>query len=368
MKTALIYSHFGPYHLARYRYLLETSSNSDISFCGIELFKASSIYNWGISADKLAGLNRLNFNGGDSLSMFLPNKMLKIFYLLYSLKLDAVVVNGWGTPSAMIIHVCSWLLRLQVVIVSDSQEIESRRGWREVLKKIIVKSCYAGFVGGTPHRIYLQKLGMSPNNIFDGCDVVDNSHFYDHAAKRDWGKREILTVARLIPEKNLINAATVFLRFIKTRPKEECWAWVIVGYGPMEGSLMQISQKSLGAIRLVGEASYFELPQKYYDSTLYWQPSIKEPWGLVINEAMASGLPILASSECGCSANLINSKNGWTFSADCKEEMFAALTLAANNFDRWQKMGEASRDIIDGWGLHRFASNLKAALHQIKLK
>jgi glycosyltransferase involved in cell wall biosynthesis len=82
-----------------------------------------------------------------------------------------------------------------------------------------------------------------------------------------------------------------------------------------------------------------------------------------VNEAMASGLPVLVSNRCGCAADLVQeSVNGFTFDP-CNVEQLAQLMLKISAFQpsRLSAFGDASRSIISDWGTERFAQGLKAA-------
>jgi glycosyltransferase involved in cell wall biosynthesis len=103
---------------------------------------------------------------------------------------------------------------------------------------------------------------------------------------------------------------------------------------------------------------YFDLPRLYASADAYLQPSLSESWGLAVNEAMASGLPVVVSGRCGCHEDLVQEEvNGFVFDPERPEDLSRALERLWAARDRWQKMGEASRDIIARWGLNLFARN-----------
>ena len=152
------------------------------------------------------------------------------------------------------------------------------------------------------------------------------------------------------------------MEFVINRPDSEPWVWKLAGYGPQENQLRAIAASSRGRIELLGSKTYSELPAVFADADLYWQPSIREPWGLVVNEAMAAGLPVLVSNRCGCREDLVQPVNGWGFDPACQESMTASLSEAAAARDRWPMMGEASAKLIELWGLERFSDGLNEAV------
>jgi glycosyltransferase involved in cell wall biosynthesis len=89
-----------------------------------------------------------------------------------------------------------------------------------------------------------------------------------------------------------------------------------------------------------------------------------ETWGLVVNEAMACGLPVLVSNQCGCAQSLVRQGlNGYTFSPSDSSELATFLArISALNDDQLRRMGDHSREIVAGWSLERFAQEAMAAV------
>jgi glycosyltransferase involved in cell wall biosynthesis len=116
-------------------------------------------------------------------------------------------------------------------------------------------------------------------------------------------------------------------------------------------------------VHLVGAKGYAELPSYYSHAGAFIHASTTEQWGLVVNEAMASGLPVLVSNRCGCATDLVKEGvNGWTFDP-CNEEQMADLMLRiAGDEEQRKTMGLRSREIIAEWGPDRFASGVNSAV------
>jgi glycosyltransferase involved in cell wall biosynthesis len=246
------------------------------------------------------------------------------------------------------------------VLVTDSQAVDHRRSrWKEAAKRAIIGRPECAFVAGATSRRYAAMLGVPAERIVDGCDVVDNTHFSAAAALRGLKERRLLTVIRLAPTKNLLAAAEAFLRFAEQRPED--WTWSIAGYGPLENELRALADQSNGRIRLLGGRQYAELPQVFADADVYWQPSVSEPWGLAVNEAMAAGLPVFASTRCGCVEDLVTGNTGWTFDPVSVPAMVEGLERVAADRDRWETMGRAAAELIVHWDLDRFSEGVYRA-------
>jgi len=112
-----------------------------------------------------------------------------------------------------------------------------------------------------------------------------------------------------------------------------------------------------------GFKQYDELPAWYGLAGAFVHASTTEQWGLVVNEAMASGLPVLVSERCGCAPDLVkDGVNGFIFDPYDVERLARLMyRLAHGDVDR-DAMGRASQEIIADWGLERFADGLAKAV------
>lgn len=354
----LVYPYFGPYHMARWNKLIELGGDAGWRVFGLELFPDAGPYNWqeGGKNPNITALG-LGSGGGVRLRAFDYWKLLR---WLAGKRFDAVFINGWGSGEALALHAWFALVGVPRVVVMDSQKFESRGGWREVVKRAVARWSASAFVGGAPHRRYAEELGVAQEAIFDGCDVVDNDHFVTNRAVRTSSTVRVGTLARLVPQKNLLLAGEAFLQFCATRVGDN-WIWQIAGYGEDEHLVREMVDRSGGRIEWVGSLGYDATPGFLAGCDMYWQPSLYEPWGLAVNEAMASGLPVLVSDRCGCGEDLVSSSTGWIFEPGSLEDMVIGLAAAAKDLAFWPEMGRAARDRVSRWGLDRFASNAIAA-------
>jgi glycosyltransferase involved in cell wall biosynthesis len=111
-------------------------------------------------------------------------------------------------------------------------------------------------------------------------------------------------------------------------------------------------------VRLPGFKQYDDLPAFYGLAAAFIQASTTEQWGLVVNEATASGLPVLVSERCGCAPDLVtNGINGITFDPYDIEGMIARMLQISGDKCDLAAMGQASRQIIRGWSPETFATN-----------
>lgn len=357
MHVLIVYEYYGPYHLARARVTHAPFEEAGHELFPVEILRSADTYRWEDRGNaEQDGIHRINARsaGGDRIAW---RDVPRLYRALARLRPDVVFVNGWGTRTALVVHAWCIARRVSRVLISDSQEQDRPRGrFLETLKTMAVQGCAGAFVAGAPQRRYVELLGISGERIVEGCDVVDNAYFAPARDRRRTGGRRLLTVARWVPEKNLVAAGRAFLAFTDRRPAAENWRWNIIGYGPEESRLAALAASSGGRIDLLGYRGYGDLPAAYAEADLYWQPSLSEPWGLAVNEAMSSGLPALVSDRCGCAEDLVTPQTGWTFDPGEEPSMVRALETCAASHPDWPAMGEAAARHIAAWDLGRWAA------------
>ncbi len=314
---------------------------------------------------------------GQSARSITPGAILAaISTQLDSLRPDCVCLNGYASPMAL--GALLWCLRHRVPAVMMSESTpwdEARVNWREWLKSRVVSACAAGLVGAQSHAKYLASLGLNPSRIHLGYDVVDNNHFSEGAiaARKDQAAtkralglpdRYFFACARFTPKKNLSRLLQAYQQYRQTAALPP-WELVLAGAGPGGEELTALAQ-TLGIaefVHFVGPKSYQELPAYYGLAGGFIHASTTEQWGLVVNEAMASGLPVLVSSRCGCAEHLVlDGANGYTFDpfiVDSIAESMRNLVAHEKDLEAW---GQKSQSIMETWAPSTFANGLVQAV------
>ncbi len=237
---------------------------------------------------------------------------------------SAVLVPGYYTVPGLAVAVWGRWRRRRTILMTESTEHDHRRTWwKETGKGWLLRSLFDWAVaGGKPHKRYLQNLKFPVQRIAGFYDVVDNGFFHHqcqdlrlHHRADEFGLPEhyFLYVGRLAAEKN-ING--LFDAYVAYRRAGGSWPLVLVGDGPLRKDLEARALRSgFGAdVVFEGLKNSHELPRYYAFAGCFVLPSTREPWGLVVNEAMASGLPVIVSDRCGCAEDLIvHNENGYLF-------------------------------------------------------
>ncbi len=231
----------------------------------------------------------------------------------------------------------------------------------------------AAFVAGQASRDYFAKLGIHPERISVGYDVVDNDFFVrrcgelrtvGHNAQLKAGlpERYFLYVGRFASEKNLPFLLRAYRRYRELR--KDPWDLVMVGDGPQKSELLQLARtEGLEGVRWAGFKQFDELPAYYAFADCFILPSVLEPWGLVVNEAMAAGLPVLVSRRCGCVGDLVRTgENGYSFNPDNAGELTTLMVhMSEQSRAQRQAMGDSSRKLIARWSPEFWADSMAVA-------
>lgn len=372
----------GPYVVARYRRFAETHPQHELTL--LEFGRVSRDYAW-LPSDDVVPYQRVVLSEGPVNGLRPAERVRLIQGALARLRPEVLVVCGYGvTGMACALRRARVMAPgVPVVLLSDStSDDRARVPWLEAIKRRLVGQCSAALVAGRIHADYLAGLGMPRDSILLGYDVVDNAYFADgaEAARRDASAlrarlglppRYFLTVARFIRAdggvdrvKNLHRLIAAYDAF-RSGAAAAAWGLVILGDGELRPELeAQIDRLGLhGQVLLPGFRQYPELPPYYGLASAFVMPSLKETWGLVVNEAMAAGLPVLVSRRCGCAAELVeDGRNGWTFDPLDVAGLTDLMRRIAADEAGSATMGQASRKIIDQWTPDTFARNLGRAV------
>ena len=369
--VAVVFHHIGPYHHARLN-----AAADRVSVTGIE-WSAKGYDRWG-APDSPPRYQKVSLFS--EATDYYPRKaeLRRAFWsALEQANPEVVAVNGWNNFGSLAAAKCCVERGVSMVVMSESaRDDEPRTWWKETIKRQIVGLYSAALVGGQRHIEYLVELGMPRDRIFTGYDVVDNAYFRRSAeeirshksdVRKQYGLPEnyFLASARFIEKKNL---PTLIRAYAAYRQKSEAsgnppWDVVLLGDGPLREALKsQLSTLNLHRhVRLPGFKQYDELPVYYALAKAFVHASTTEQWGLVVNEATASGLPVIVSNRCGCVPELVQG-NGFTFEPTDEHELGSRLLqMASLSDDERRRLGDASYRIAANVAPERFGEGLEEA-------
>ena len=369
--VAVVFHHIGPYHHARLN-----AATEKLAVIGFE-WSAKGYDAWGVATTP-ARYRKVSLFPEATDHYPDKAKLRRAFSsALEQTDPDGVAVNGWNNFGSVIAANCCVRRGIPMVVMSESShQDEARNCWKEAIKRRIVGLYSGALVGGRRHVKYLVELGMPRERVFTGYDVVDNEYFRQNAqdvrgqksdVRKQYGLPEnyFLASARFIEKKNLprlISAYAEYRQKSRTGGKEP-WDLVLLGDGPLRETLnSQLSTLNLHEhVHLPGFKPYDELPVYYASANAFVHASAVEQWGLVVNEAIASGLPVIVSDRCGCAPELVNG-NGFTFDPTNEHELAARLLeMASLSDDERKHLGDISYRIASNFAPERFGEGLERA-------
>ena len=374
--TTVIWIDWYSYHVSRFRALFEHEKlQRDVT--GIELVGGCGVH---------AGLQfRDSDRSGLPISSLFPDADWQktgqltlaraLWNKLQNIQPSSVLVPGWYTLPAIAAALWAKLHGKRSILMSETTESDySRAWWKESLKRLLVRSLFDyGIAGGKPHMRYLERLGFAPDRIGRYYDVVDNRFYREEAnAARQSPERRtqsglpenyFLYVGRLAPEKNVQGCLRAYTDY---RKRGGTWSLVLVGDGPERATLERMcAERDLaGHVQFAGLKSARETTTYYAFAGCFLLPSSREPWGLVVNEAMASGLPLIVSNRCGCVEDLVeHGSNGYLFDpardpelTDCMLKTSTASPAALT------QMGGRSLEIVTLYSPEQWADEVARAV------
>ncbi|MDQ6671602.1 MAG: glycosyltransferase family 4 protein [Chloroflexota bacterium] len=371
-KVAVIFVNYGPYHRAR-ALALQSVMHLEPHF--VELASAQALYPWHASgpADTLT-LTTLARGEYEQLP---KGRITRAVWRALD-RLDPHVVVGCGYSDVPMLAAAVWAKRKRrpYILMFETTEWGRRRPlWEELPKRAVLATLVNGvFCGGTAHRLYLNRLGVRAARIWEKYDVVDNTYFEDaaDAARRDEDQLRValglppayfLYVGRFSPEKNIEVLLRAYAQYKKHQPAG--YGLVLVGDGPQRENLQELASRlHSDDIVWTGRQGIGTLPTYYALARAFVLPSRAEPWGLVVNEAMACGLPVIISNRCGCAPDLVREgTNGFTFDPHNVDELGRHLhTMAQLEEPIRAQMAKASRCVVAEYTPTAWATNLAACV------
>jgi glycosyltransferase involved in cell wall biosynthesis len=288
---------------------------------------------------------------------------------------DVVVVSGWSTFASQAAIV--WCRRRGVPYLPlvESHDLGPRKGWRRAVKGAVVPRVLRRAAGalalGTASRDSLVERGAQRERVHIFANTIDVPEWEERqsglAQRRPELRAELgaavddvllLSVARLGPEKGL----DVLVRGVAAA-RDPKLLLVIAGEGPQRREIEALAQELGVRLRLTGDLAAAKVAEAYAAADVFVLLSTRETWGVVVNEAAASGLPLVLSDRVGAAYDLLrDGENGFLVGAgdvDATGEAFKRLSADAGLRVR---AGERSRELVRGWGYEPSVESFVAAV------
>ncbi len=294
---------------------------------------------------------------------------------------DVLWIHGYNRLVHLVAVLQARALGIPVALRGDSNQYAPKRPWaRDTARAGFLRGLHAtcqGFLAvGEANRAHYLAHGAPPERIFLAPFSVDHAHLEEvirshpeetesirRQLELDPGRPILLFVGRFAPEKGLEDLILAYRRLLQELPPALHPHLLLVGDGPLRSWLeADLAEDPLPLVRLTGFKNQMELPHYYAIADLLVLPSRFEAWGLVVNEAMALGRPVLVSNSVGATHDLVlPGQTGWTFTAGDVEALAALLGSAMQDRERLSEMGRAAKEWIQAYSPSATVRGLTAA-------
>lgn len=390
MNIAIVFINIGYYHYARLAASFDACTKRGWSVTGIQVTDSELHHPWGTrsAAGRVPIVTMHSQHGG----FVTPEgeipavSMGRVHECLAGIQPDAVFIPGW---SFEICRQClTWCRQQSVpaILMSESKFDDEPRFWfKERLKEwLCVRHFEAALVGGEAHKDYAEYLGIPGDRIFTGYDVVDNTHFETGADQARCNPNEtrkafpcipyrpyFIAVSRMVQRKNILGLISAYKQYVdNAEDRSNAWDLVICGNGPQLQLIREavVNSELNGHVHLPGFLPYLEMPAWYGMARAFVHPALQEQWGLVVNEACASGLPVIVSKTVGARYDLVeDGKNGFLIDPTSIDDMAEKFTLVHGSSEETiRRMGNYSRKLAGKLAPERFGEGVLSAVLSVK--
>lgn len=242
----------------------------------------------------------------------------KLRSILKSSKYKNVIVGGWDLPEFWYAIFKSAKSKNCMVLESTINESKTT-GLSGLIKKIFLSRVSKVFASGSLHLKLLKELGFKRNiEITQGVGII-NKPIFDMQNRQY--SRKFLYVGRLSQIKNLEQIIHIFNSLAD-------YNLTIVGEGEQREYLEGIANDN---IHFAGSIANLQLKEKFLNHDMFILPSAIEPWGLVVEEALYFGMPIIISDRCGASEIVENGVNGYLINPNDEQGIKEVITSIDNH-------------------------------------
>lgn len=286
----------------------------------------------------------------------------EVIKYLNTKKYDFIVLGDYSTLTSILAAVFMRVGGVKYIISIDGAYERQGGGVKEVIKRYIISHAFHYFSTSKTSDEYLIKYGAQESNItrynFTSLNKDDILETKLSRKEKEKFRRElkieeeiaILVVGRFVKSKGIdfvLNAADCM-------PDEV--GYYIVGDVPTADYLSIVRKKELKTVHFIRFQVKEELKKYYKACDIFVFPTRYDPWGLVVNEAMANGMPILSTDQSAAALHFIqDNENGFLYKVDDKEDYIRKLKVMCSDLSLLNKMSEKNIDLIQDYSIEKMA-------------
>jgi glycosyltransferase involved in cell wall biosynthesis len=280
---------------------------------------------------------------------------------LQRLRPDVLIAYSWH-PIMYEPLVWSSLTGRRAVMWSESCDFSGllRGRFSQAVRRFALRRCQAFVTSGTKASEYLLSLGVPESRLITSCMPAGtpphDGRGPEGPRQRRAGEVRYLFVGRLIPRKRPLELLRAFARIRAELPNATL---TVVGEGPLLGEVSREAERLGEGVRVLGHAEGPDLSRLYTDADVLVIPSVREVWGVVVNEALLHGLYVVATDQVASAFDLLGPGSGAIVPADDASALVRAMVDASraglDDADRSRRAARAARCSVDAFAkdIHR---------------
>ncbi len=232
--------------------------------------------------------------------------------------------------------------------VCVSEHTETGRGSsRWLLRKLLVRMADAVTYNGPSCRSYLERLAVPDSKLFHFPYAADDRTVPPPRPLESVANKHLLVLGQINERKGVMPALGGLASYCVAHP-DQSWQVTFIGAGAQAEAVKSFAAPSNLQVHVEGQLAPEQLTNVWNRFGVLLFPTLADEWGLVVNEAMRAGLPVIGSRFAQASTTLIqHGVNGWIYSPDQPNELHLCLQLLNDlSFDRLQAMREEARQTV----------------------
>lgn len=350
-RIALIWAQFSAYHVDRLEAVgARLAGRAEI--LSVEVASRSAVYAWAPSGEVRFTTKVRLFEGLGYEEIFWLRRWWRMLRATW--RQDQVYVGiGYNEPDVLLLALCLRLVGVKVIMLTASKwDDRPRRISFELLKSVLLLPFSAALVGGRRQAEYVRFLGYLRRTVRFGMNTVDVKRIQQQAASRSepgpplFAERPFVFVGRFVRKKLLDRTISAYAGYV-ARVQGAPHRLLMIGSGELEPAL-RAQAEGLGVAHLIDWPGFLDAPDvaaSLSRSLALVLVSEEEQWGLVVNEALALGIPVIASSQIGAREALVrNLENGFVVEPGSIAGLTAAMLAAASSEEHWQVLSAGATD------------------------
>lgn len=318
-----------------------------------------------------------HLRGDQSLDKFLSIRLKQTRRLINTMQPDAVLLTGWQCLALVQLSVCLRKLKIPSLIRADSNDLKPRAIYKSLIHRWLMRQYNRYLAVGQANRNFYLANRVNADDIFDCPYFVDNDYFKDksnldvdkrHECRNKWQITDntfcFCYVGKLNPKKRILDVLNALNKL-----SDDNVMLIIVGDGELMVEAKAYTRTHGLNVSFTGFLNQSEIPVAYAVSDcLILASDYEETWGLVVNEAMASGIPAIVSRRSGCHPDLIiEGITGYSFEFGDTEDLSQKMrTMTSFSKTEYQSICKnAQLNILENYNVSAASAGLRHALKSI---